>query len=737
MPNPTRLYQLTRLRERAGLTQVEMAQRCGLPGKQGRKTVSDWESGQATPRASRRPKLLSYLWHDLQLRDDPAGFDAVWAMLVEEWGWEPISALERQQLHQQTNGDPPPPPPAPVAGDETPLAAESRSLPVETAPADPVAAPVADDAPTTDQWPHADLALASPPLAVAPVAIAPPTLEPLPQPQAAPIAPPQRFFAFPVKWSHLALALVVALALWLGGQAYWRGRAPFFASLLPVHWLPSLPDSSGVVQLHNGGFEEGRFAPWTTLRECDYKVSDEPQLAHSGRRFLAIRHSRPGCHSFFQDVAVPLQVGESYQAAVWLRSSTGAARKGRLVVWELEWQPAHSGLDFAVANQAWVCLETGYTVQHEGNDRLRFEIYLQSPDAVEYWVDDAVVTPAGAGPLCPRPVLEFHGLRLSQPSGQFYGAATATIEGALKNLGPEDLTEALHLRAWVADQENGPAVDGVTKTIPLSPLLAGETTSPFLSDIAVPFHLETGRTYFVVVDSATNRTASDQSLGWLRASLPFALSPCFQASLYCDVPLDHWAYPEIEALFASGISQGCRSNTGPFQNRPFCPDETVKRWMVVFFFLRYLNGVDYRPSQPYQGIFVDVPPDFEHQGSLWIEELARRGFTLPSEDCPSSTTEQRFCPNTPVKRGDFVRYLAQLQQWDLPASTEPLFEDVPIDAEEATAVAYLWQQGYLDKADPTCPSSALYRRFCPNAPLRRASAAAMMSRALGLVEPGK
>jgi len=51
-------------------------------------------------------------------------------------------------------------------------------------------------------------------------------------------------------------------------------------------------------------------------------------------------------------------------------------------------------------------------------------------------------------------------------------------------------------------------------------------------------------------------------------------------------------------------------------------------------------------------------------------------------------------------------------------------------------VAYLWPQGKLDKADPDCPGNSGYRRFCPNAPLRRASAAVMMmmSRALGLVE---
>lgn len=728
MPNPTRLHHLIVLRERAGLTQAEMAVRCGLPGKQGRKTVSDWETGEVTPRASRRAKFLVYLWRDLKLREEPTRFEAVWHLLVEEWAWAPLSARDHQQLAQIDNGQ-----------EETSIETAANE---EFATVTP---PVLVGATPTDMDVGAAMetvvtSAGSEAAQVATLgALSAPTMTPATgaataiRTPAASIQPQQRRRFFPIKWSSLFWIVGAALVVWMGSRAIWWGTNPLFSILGPIEWLSPFSPAP-VVQLHNGGFEDGTFAPWVTLRECDYQIYDDPTLAHTGRHFLAVRSSRPGCRSFVQDVAVPLQVGESYQAAVWLRSGNGEPRRGRLTLWGLDWQAESHDLSFEVTGTAWVCLENSFTVRAVGNDRLRFEVYLDSHDNLDYWVDDVVVTRAGTATLCPLPTVAWHNLRIEQPSGQFYAGSTLTVQGAIKHLGPLDLVAAPQLRYWVAAVENGASVDGVTTTTAVMPLLAGETSADFLQDVPIPFHLDPGRTYFVVVDVAAHRAAGDQAQGFLRASLPFTVNPCFQQSLYCDVALDHWAYPEIESLFAAGISRGCRSYTEPFQNRPFCPDETVKRWMVVFFFLRHLKGAEYRPDRAYQGVFVDVPPTFDHQGALWIEEFDQMGITLASDDCPASSPERRFCPNLPVKRGDFVRYLAQLQQWDLSAPAIQVFEDVPTDAPSARAVAYLWRKGDFDKTDPTCPDTAIYRRFCPNAPLRRASAAVMMSRALGLVE---
>jgi len=98
MPNAQRLVILTTLREQAGLSLSEMARRFGLDGTQSRKTVGAWERGELTPRQSRRAAFLGYLWDDLRLRKTPEQFEAVWDILIEEWGWEPISEQEWRAL---------------------------------------------------------------------------------------------------------------------------------------------------------------------------------------------------------------------------------------------------------------------------------------------------------------------------------------------------------------------------------------------------------------------------------------------------------------------------------------------------------------------------------------------------------------------------------------------------------------------------------------------------------------
>ena len=97
MPNPYRLSVLEELRRAAGVTLEQMAQACGLAGHRGRLSVSAWEQGHSKPHARRRTKFIDYLGMTLRLRDDPARFRAVWAVLVEEWDWDEVSEAEWQQ----------------------------------------------------------------------------------------------------------------------------------------------------------------------------------------------------------------------------------------------------------------------------------------------------------------------------------------------------------------------------------------------------------------------------------------------------------------------------------------------------------------------------------------------------------------------------------------------------------------------------------------------------------------
>lgn len=96
MPNPTRLQILADLRRQARprLNQTAVAKIFGLDPEYGRKAVGTWEQGENSPDKERRTPFIGYLWDDLGLRSDPEKFEAVWQILVAEWGWAPISDEE-------------------------------------------------------------------------------------------------------------------------------------------------------------------------------------------------------------------------------------------------------------------------------------------------------------------------------------------------------------------------------------------------------------------------------------------------------------------------------------------------------------------------------------------------------------------------------------------------------------------------------------------------------------------
>lgn len=101
MPDPHRLTILTQLRKTARLSLSDMARACGLHGNQSHQTAGAWELGQMIPATRRRAPFLHYLWDTLALRRQPAQFETIWEMLVEEWHWEPLTDHEWRTLTQQ------------------------------------------------------------------------------------------------------------------------------------------------------------------------------------------------------------------------------------------------------------------------------------------------------------------------------------------------------------------------------------------------------------------------------------------------------------------------------------------------------------------------------------------------------------------------------------------------------------------------------------------------------------
>jgi len=741
MPNPTRLYQLTQLREQAHLTLTDMAQRCGLTGKQARKTVSDWEAGHATPRASRRTPFMRYLWHDLHLRQSSTRFAELWQILVEEWDWAPITDDEYVQLQAFPLEPPAPESPVPASSmveDDSPAvipSTPSEWLDLET----PAAATASDNSlPSTPAigdrlaWPFH------------------------------PVERQQLLIALPI------FLLMVAGFLWWGNGLWHPSSATLQEAALPdATYLPqpvstmlatlspvSVMNTSSTqpignqtqtdaLALVNRSFDyRDGFDGWNVHKECDYQVITDGAVAHDGDRYLAIRNRRPNCYSFYQDLFTPLSVGATYRIAIWLRSPVGNTRRGRLALWALGPNREQRETNFAVNNPAWTCLETTLTVHKPNHDQLKAEVYLDSRDGLDYSFDNAMLG-QGSESLCPPPQLAITELQLVQPSGRIYPGASVGVQALVKNQSASAAPYTLLVRYWVAEAADGEAMDpSANRQVMIPPLAAGESATAMIIDALLPINLPTDQRYFIVADLSIADAPANFSQALGRTSRAFAVLPCEQGTLFCDVPADHWAAPEIQAWFDAGITQGCRSQTEPFLNRPFCPDGIVQRWMMAVLLLRWLEGKDYQPPGAYQGLFEDVPIDFDGIDPHWIEVLTTKWVDMESEACPRRGQYRRFCPRDPLRRIDFLRALWELHRWELitwelTSIEGTLFADMKPGSTEARVAEYMAQQGYLPTDDTDCPETAGYRRFCPNAPLRRASAAVMMSRALGLITPGQ
>ncbi|MEJ5225606.1 MAG: PQQ-dependent sugar dehydrogenase, partial [Anaerolineales bacterium] len=64
----------------------------------------------------------------------------------------------------------------------------------------------------------------------------------------------------------------------------------------------------------------------------------------------------------------------------------------------------------------------------------------------------------------------------------------------------------------------------------------------------------------------------------------------YAETTFVDVPMDHWAWRHIEAIYNAGITTGCA--TAPLQ---YCPSATVTRDQMAVFLLRGIHGAGYTP----------------------------------------------------------------------------------------------------------------------------------------------
>ncbi|HEX9597494.1 MAG TPA: S-layer homology domain-containing protein, partial [Anaerolineales bacterium] len=140
------------------------------------------------------------------------------------------------------------------------------------------------------------------------------------------------------------------------------------------------------------------------------------------------------------------------------------------------------------------------------------------------------------------------------------------------------------------------------------------------------------------------------------------------------------------------------------------------------FVQRGLHGADVSPSQPGSQTFADVA--LSEWYADWAQALWDDGYTTGCGVDPL-----RYCPLQGHTRAEgAVFYLRMLYGVSYqPPAPQGLFDDVSTDAWYADWVEAAYDAGLIEP----CGQNPL--RYCPNAPLTRATAAYMLVQAKGLL----
>jgi hypothetical protein len=214
--------------------------------------------------------------------------------------------------------------------------------------------------------------------------------------------------------------------------------------------------------------------------------------------------------------------------------------------------------------------------------------------------------------------------------------------------------------------------------------------------------------------TVTQGTPVAAALDAVTPNIDFAL----RRPVFADVPVEHFAWRWVEALYQAGVSSGCA--TAPLR---FCPDASTSRAEMAVFLLRAKEGTTYVPP-PAQGLFADLPAG--NAFARWAEELYRRGVT---GGC--GTNPLRYCPTAPTTRGQMAPFLLLTREGSgyLPPPATGVFQDLPASDPFARWVEELVRRNVAGGCSTDPPL------FCPGQPTTRAQMAVFLSATFALPLP--
>ena len=181
---------------------------------------------------------------------------------------------------------------------------------------------------------------------------------------------------------------------------------------------------------------------------------------------------------------------------------------------------------------------------------------------------------------------------------------------------------------------------------------------------------------------------------------------------FVDVPMEHFAWPSIEALVASGVTAGCMTSPPAF-----CPESPVARDQMAVFLLK-AGDPGFVPPGCTVPPFADVPCSSIF--APWVAELADRGITT---GCGGGN----YCPASPVTREQMAVLLLRTEDPGLvpPGCVTPPFADVSCGSVYAPWIQELVVRGVTAGCSVTL--------YCPADLVTRAQMAIFLVRTFGLI----
>jgi hypothetical protein len=243
----------------------------------------------------------------------------------------------------------------------------------------------------------------------------------------------------------------------------------------------------------------------------------------------------------------------------------------------------------------------------------------------------------------------------SDGNGVFEPGETAVVEPWWKNQTTAEVTMAA-----LASALTGPAgatyslLDGAASYGPIAP---GSTTSCET----------TSDCHRVFVSSPAARPAHHWDATFSETPdvpAPPTVWTLHLGDSFADVPRAHPFYAFIETIFHHGITGGCSATA-------YCPETIVTRAQMAVFLLKAEHGPSYAAPPGTGTVFTDVPAGSFAAG--FIERLAAEGIT-------SGCGGGRFCPDSPVTRGQMAVFLLKtiLGPSYAPPPATGMFADVPV-----------------------------------------------------------